>query len=169
MLSIVRWLLAHIFNFTPYSFLPNIGYIWLWISLGNSALRASSCKYALDPLVFFLCHLFYATPQKFSKFYATQFYATPEIFMPTLFMPPCIFDMFMQPFCIPPWIFLCFKENVEIQGGISTFLTHFFYNPPFFYATPFYATLKKWNLYATPFLSHAQILMPPFYVTPGVA
>ena len=117
---------------------------------------------------FFLCHLFYATPKKFSNFYATLFYATPEIFMPPLFMPPPNFKMFMPPFFMPRWIFLCFQEKSEIQEGISTFLAHFFHSPQFFYATPFYATLKKIEIFMPPpFYATLKILMPPFLCHPG--
>ena len=119
-------------------------------------------------LVFFLCHLFYATPQKFSNFYATLFYATPWNFYATpLYATPQV-EMFMPPFFMPPWIFLSFKEKFEIQDGKSTFSTHFFYRPRFFYATTFYATLKKIEIFMPPpFYATLKILMPPFLCHPG--
>ena len=62
-------------------------------------------------LVFFLCHPFYATPKKFSNFYATPFYATPEIFIPPLLMPPLNFEKFMSPFLCQLKFFCVSKKN----------------------------------------------------------
>ena len=118
-------------------------------------------------MVFFLCHLFYATPQKFSNFYATLFYATAQIFYATPFMSPSNFVKFMPPFFIPPRIFLCFKEKIKVQGTKATFLIHFFHNPSFFYATHFYATLKIIEIFMPPpFYATLEYLMPPFLCHP---
>ena len=112
-----------------------------------------------SPLFFFcyaefLCHI-----QKILKFlclpqiYATPYYATPNS------------EMFMPPFFLHPWIFLCLEEKIEIHEGISTFLAHFFSQPSFFYAIHFHATLKKIEIFMPP----SKILCHPFYATPGVA
>ena len=118
---------------------------------------------------FFLCHLFYATPQKFSIFYATLFYATQPNFYATHFMPSLNFEKFMPPFFMPPWIFLGFKEKFEIQDGKSTCSTHFFYRPRFFFMPPLFMppSRKLKSLCHPLFMPPSKILCHPFYATPG--
>ena len=84
--------------------------------------------------------------------YATPYYATPNS------------EMFMPPFFLHPWIFLCLEEKIEIHQGISTFLAHFFSQPSFFYAIHFHATLKKIELFIPP----SKILCHPFYEGGGI-
>ena len=50
----------------------------------------------LSPL-FFFCHLFYATPQFSSNFYATLFYATPLKSYATVLNATPVFQNFMPP------------------------------------------------------------------------
>ena len=97
-----------------------------------------------------------------------------QICMPPCFMPPPQF------LCHPSNLkslchsFLCqlnisvFQRKIKIQRGISTFLAHFFHSPPFFYATHFYATLKKNEIFMPPpFYATLENLMPPFLCHPG--
>ena len=118
---------------------------------------------------FFLCHLFYATPQKFSNLYATQFYATPEIIMPPLLMPPPFFEIFMAPFHVPPWIFL-FQRKLRNSWGYIDIFNTFIITTHFFMPHHFMPPSKKMKSLCHPFfMSPSKFLCHPFYATPGVA
>ena len=88
----------------------------------------------------FFWHLFHATPEKFSDFYATLFYSTSKIFMPSLSMPTPNFEMFIPQFFMPPWLFMCSRKirnsaiYIDIFNTLSFWLPillcHLFLMPP---------------------------------------
>ena len=118
-------------------------------------------------LVFFYA-TFFMPPRKKSK-----------IFMPPRFMPPLKFlchlfyatPQFWKCLCqisLCHLDYLCVSKRQPNSQRYIDFFSTLFDDPKFFYDSPFYATLKKIEIFMPPpFYATLKILMPPFLCHPG--
>ena len=120
-------------------------------------------------MVFFFYATFFMPPPKNSRFFMPPcFMPPPEIFMPPFLCHPPVLKSLCHPFVCHLNYFYVSKKKLKFTKVYRHFKHNFCIASHFFYASPFYATLKNIEIFMPPpFYATLKILMPPFLCHPG--